>query len=164
MSASTNLLADAQTVITNGPNAATVALAIAQAGPIADYVGISKLVLLKLQEAKILLTAINSITASGDTANKALIVGVLAVLSGLGSPATTVLADLASVITTGPGATTIASASAQAGPIMDYLGNLKLALLKFQEVRLQCLLLVSITDASDSANKTLLQGIDLVLV
>ncbi len=31
MSASTNLLADAQTVITNGPNAATVALAIAQA-------------------------------------------------------------------------------------------------------------------------------------
>lgn len=46
------LIADMNTVISNGPTAATTAKAIAPAGPIVDYPGQLQSVLLTLQEAK----------------------------------------------------------------------------------------------------------------
>lgn len=84
---SSHAVTDMAAVIANGPAAATTAKAIAAAGPIMDYVGICKLVLLKLQECYELLSpspyipkALISVTDSTDSANLALLIGVAAVL------------------------------------------------------------------------------------
>jgi hypothetical protein len=61
------------TVITNGPSAATAANAIAAAGPIMDYVGMSHATRRKLQECKVLLNSIDTDTDSTDSSNKTLV-------------------------------------------------------------------------------------------
>lgn len=66
MAASTTLLTDAQTMITNGPTANTVAAAQAAAGPIQDYVGNLYLLQVKYKECKKLLTDIKAATDAGD--------------------------------------------------------------------------------------------------
>ena len=60
------LIADANTMISNGPTAATQAASIAAAGPIQDMVAHQNLYKLKLQELKILLTAMKAATDSSD--------------------------------------------------------------------------------------------------
>lgn len=77
MAASTTLITDANTMIANGPSAATAAKAIAAAGPIQDYVGNQYLYLRKLQECNYLLNQMKNATDSGDgnltTINNALL-------------------------------------------------------------------------------------------
>ena len=60
------LIADANTMITNGPTAATTAKAIAAAGPIIDYAGSLQLYLLKVQEVKNLLNQLKAATDAAD--------------------------------------------------------------------------------------------------
>lgn len=157
MAAADSYLDDIGTVITNGPAAATVAAAIAAAGPINDYVGNSYSLQLHLREAKVQLTLVKSVTDSGDTANLALINKLLAALNGTATPSTVLLTDIQSVIDTAPGAATTAAAIAAAGPIMDYFGMLNSIKLHLQEAYTIAKLLHSVTDNStDSANKTLL--------
>lgn len=79
MSASTALITDVQTAITTGPNATSQANAIAAAGPLMDLKGNLELVLLKLKEAKTLLTACDTNIDSGDAIQS----GVTNVLSSL---------------------------------------------------------------------------------
>src|SRR5678815_4804584 len=120
MSASTQILADIQTVITSGPSTLTKAACIAAAGPILDYQGNSKLALLRFQEADLLLNAVEGVTdPTDDTANLALIDGVIAALEGTGSPSTTLIADLNTVLTNGVSGATQANAIDPAGQIMD---------------------------------------------
>ena len=66
MSASTTLLTDAQTMITNGATAATTGDAIAAGGPIMDYLGMQKLYQVKLKEIKYILQKMYLVTDSGD--------------------------------------------------------------------------------------------------
>ena len=86
--ASTTLITNMNTVIANGPSAATLALANAQAGPITDYVGMTKSVLLNLREANVKLNgaaALEGLLAitdpTSDAANYTLLSNVLASLS-----------------------------------------------------------------------------------
>lgn len=161
---STNILGDIGTVITNGPAAASVALAIAAAGPINDYVGNCKLAKLKLQEASVQVSAVKVVTDAGDSANLTLLNKVLALLNGTSTPSTAAITDLTLVYIMGPGAASLALANAAAGPIMDYLGNVKGAMLKLQEAYKLIELLISVTDTgTDSTNKGLLQGINTAL-
>lgn len=161
MSASSSLIADTTTVITNGPATVTKANAIAPAGPIQDYQGNCKLLLLKFQESEVLLKVMVTDTdASGDSANLALINGIIAALAGTSSPSTAVLTDIKTVLTNKPQGTTGAKAIAAAGPIMDYIGNTKAVQRKLEECSVQLTSLISITDAgTDGTNKTLLQNI-----
>lgn len=73
MAASTQLITDSNTVVTNGPNAATQAKSIAQAGPIMDYVGLTKQLVLKLQEVQQLQALIVSGTDATDSTNLTLL-------------------------------------------------------------------------------------------
>ena len=80
MAASTALITDMQAVISTGPNATSLAAAIAAAGPIGDLKGNLELVLLKLQEAKQLLTQLDVVIDSGDSI-QATVTNVLSSLS-----------------------------------------------------------------------------------
>jgi hypothetical protein len=71
--------------------------------------------------------------SSGDSTNYNLLVAVQHTLNGGGSPSSTVITAMNSVIANGPQGTTPAKAIAPGGEIMDYPGNCKLVLLKFQE-------------------------------
>lgn len=74
---SQQLITDTNSVISNGPSTVTQANAIAQAGPIQDYIGNTKQLLLKLQEAKTLAVLIIQDTdAATDATNLALLVGI----------------------------------------------------------------------------------------
>lgn len=73
---SQQLITDTNSVITNGPNAATQADSIAAAGPIQDYVGNTKQLLLKLQEAKALAVLIIQGTDATDGTNLGLLQGI----------------------------------------------------------------------------------------
>ncbi len=73
MPASTHVIADITTVITNGPNAATQALANVASGVIMDYNGNTNLLLLKMQEISILLAAIVGDTDASDGTNLTLL-------------------------------------------------------------------------------------------
>lgn len=160
MAASSNLIGNMTTVTTNGPAAATLAAAIAAAGPIMDYQGNCQLALLKLKEAVINIARIKTVTNAADTANLALINKLLAALNGTSTPSTTLLADIASVIATGPGAATIAAANAAAGPLMDYNGCLVLAQLTLKEVLALLTVVYSITNAgTDATNRGLIADI-----
>ena len=66
MAASTTLITDANSMITTGPSANTVAKAIAAGGPIQDYVGNLYLYLRKLQECNYLLGQLKNATDAGD--------------------------------------------------------------------------------------------------
>lgn len=85
---STTLIANMNTVISNGQKAATTANAINQAGPITDYPGMLQSVLTNLQEAKVKLGGIGGtggligLTDSAtDGTNLSLLQNVLASLS-----------------------------------------------------------------------------------
>lgn len=164
MAASTTVIANTKTVISNGPNAASLALAARAQGPIMDYQGNMNALLLHFEEADVLLKSIKTDTDSGDTANLALINKVLAALEGTSTPSNTYIADMKTVYTNGPGAASKALASAPAGPIMDYLGNVNAVILKLEEAQVLIGRIISVTDASDSANLTLLQNINTGLV
>lgn len=184
MAASATLIANMKTVITNGPSSTTLGNAIAPAGPIMDYVGGCGLVLLKLEEASELLAASGAATypkailattdSSSDGTNLALLQKVQSCLLGLTVPSTTLLTDVGTVITNGPSATTLANANAAGGAIMDYVGMVKLVLLKLQEAHellsagsggnQTALGLIYLTDnGTDGTNKTLLSNIELAL-
>lgn len=163
MSASTSLIADTKTVIANGPNSATLAKAINPAGPIMDYAGNTGLLLLKLQEADVLLNKIKTDTDSSDSTNLTNINHVLAALEGTSSPSGTVITTMQTVFTAGPNSATLAKAINPAGPIMDYQGNVSLVILKLQEAEVLIGKIITDTDASDSANLTLLQNIQTAL-
>ena len=77
---------------------------------------------------------------------------------------TQIITDLGTVITNGPNAATTAKAINQAGPIMDYQGNVQLALLKAQELQQLMALIITDTDATDATNLGLLQGVQNDLV
>lgn len=66
-----------------------------------------------------------------------------------------VITDIGTVISTGPTAATSAKAIAASGPIMDYIGNTKEVLLKFQEANTLLQLVIAATDASDPNLTTL---------
>lgn len=66
MAASTQLLTDIQTCITNGPTALTQTAAINATGPIIDPVGSLYLIQTKLKETKVLLNALISVQDAGD--------------------------------------------------------------------------------------------------
>jgi hypothetical protein len=78
MANSTQMITDITTVITNGPNAATQALALAASGVIMDYVGMSQLALLQMYE---LLTTLNLLvgdTSASDATNLTLLENIIA--------------------------------------------------------------------------------------
>jgi len=80
--ASTQLITDTKSVLSNGPSAATTAKAIAAAGPIMDYTGQVNGLLTMLEEAN--RNATNLLTdtdQSTDAANYTLISNILASLS-----------------------------------------------------------------------------------
>ena len=60
------ILANAKTIVSNGPTAASSVKAIAPAGPITDYAGMSNLLVTKLQEANVCATAIKAVTDAAD--------------------------------------------------------------------------------------------------
>ncbi len=62
---------------------------------------------------------------------------------------TAMITDMTSVITNGPAAVTTANAIAAAGPIMDYVGVCKLALLKMNEAEIALAVMKTDTDAGD---------------
>jgi len=86
--ASTTLITNMKTVIANGPSSVTQANANAQAGPITDYVGMTKSVLLTLDEAEVKLNGVAGVAGllaltdpTTDAANYTLLSNVLASLS-----------------------------------------------------------------------------------
>ena len=86
--ASTTLIANLKTVIANGPSTVTKANAIAQAGPITDYVGMCNSVLTNLDEAEVKLNGVAGAAGllaltdpTTDAANYTLLSNVLASLS-----------------------------------------------------------------------------------
>lgn len=82
MSNSTTIITDITTVIANGPQGNTSALAIAASGKIMDYKGNCNLILLKAKEMKYLLTMIVADTDSNqDATNLGLLNGILSDLS-----------------------------------------------------------------------------------
>lgn len=164
MSASATVIANTKTVITNGPNSASLALAARAAGPIMDYQGNMNALLLYFEESDVLLKQIKTDTDSGDTANLALINKVLAALEGTSTPSTTYITDIKTVYTNGPSVATKTLAIAPAGPIMDYLGNVKAVQRKLEEAAVLIGRILTDTDSSDSANLTLLQNINAGLV
>lgn len=164
MPASTAMITDITSVITNGPAAVTLANCIAAAGPIMDYRAQTNSTLLRFDRLVTLLNQIKTDTASGDTANLALINKALAALQGTSTPSTTIITDMRSVYTTGPGATTIANSIAAAGPIMDYLGNVNITILALIEAKVILTALLSVTDSgTDSTNRTLISNLLITL-
>ncbi len=164
MAKSTTLIVDMTTVITNGPNSATKARALAAASVIMDYPANTKNCLLKLDETTVLLAQVIVDTDAGDSANLALLQGVQACLLGTSSPSTQLVTDLATVVTNGPTAATITLATRAAGPIMGYPDNVRVCKRKLQEVNSLLSPIITDTDSTDSANLALLQNIQNALV
>lgn len=75
--ASTAIITDIGSVITNGPSTLTKAASIAAAGPIMDYVGMSELAKLKAEELKVLIAQLFANTSAGDdSTNRTLLSGI----------------------------------------------------------------------------------------
>ena len=163
MSASTQLLTDAKSIITNGPAAVTKANSIAAAGPIMDYVGLSQSVLTNLQGADVLLNKVKTDT-DGSDANLTNINAILAALEGTSSPSSTLITAINTVITAGPSAASKALAIAAAGPIMDYNANLHSVRRMLQESYNKLNAMKTNTDSStDSTNLALINSLLLAL-
>jgi hypothetical protein len=173
MPKSTSMLADVTSVVTNGPNAATQALAIAAGGPIMDYTGNVRNVRRMIEEALVVLggSTLKGIKAVLDGAdpNLTLVNGLIALINGTGGPSTAALADLGTAITNGATAASAALAIAAGGPIMDIVGNLRLVQTKLNSAKV--LLggttlkgIKDVTDSTDSTNLTLVNNLILVLV
>lgn len=73
MANSTAMITDMSTVATNGPNAATTALAIVASGAIIDYPGMVQSVITDLSDLKTKLGLVLADTDVTDSANLALI-------------------------------------------------------------------------------------------
>src|SRR5580658_9616519 len=99
--ASSNMIADMTTVIANGPTSATTALATANSGPIMDYAGNTNEVLLGLKETSYLIGKVITDTDAGDPSLTNLN-AIQAALTGGGSPTTTAITAMTSVINAGP--------------------------------------------------------------
>ena len=175
MPKSTNLIGDITTVRTNGPAAQTQLNATNPVGfELTDYIAGTDNVGKRFKEALVLLGGasqdmIKYDTDSTDSANLALINGVIAILNGGGSPSVQALTDTQLVITNGPNAATQLKATggptASSGVIMDYIGNCNLVLLKLKEAKVILTALNTLTDAgTDAANKTLIANLLLSLV
>lgn len=165
MAKSTNMLADIASVISNGPAAATLALSIVASGAIMDYQGNTALAQETLQEAKNMLTTVKAVTDSTDTAELALINGLLAVLSGTSNPSTQVLTDTATAVAAGANSASQAKAISATGPIQDYVGMLTAVQVRFQQLLGQLTALYNNTDTgTDGTNRTLLNQLVTVLV
>lgn len=150
MPASSSLIVDMGTVLSNGPTAATAALAIRAAGPIQDYAGNTQVAQQKLKEASATMTQTKAATDSGDS-NLTNINKILAALNGTSTPSTTLITDLNTVITAGPTAATSAKAIAATGPIMDYLGMLYTVLNKLKDAKALVTTIKAATDAGDTS-------------
>jgi hypothetical protein len=72
---------------------------------------------------------------------------------------TTMITDITTVITNGPNSATQALTNAASGVLMDYNGNLNLALTKLQELQQLLVAIIGDTAASDGTNLALLNGI-----
>jgi hypothetical protein len=165
MAASTTIIVDMTTVLTNGPSSTTTANALAAGGPIMDYLGNSKLLLLKFNETSQLLAKIITDTDATDATNLALLVGVQSTLKGTSSPSVAMITDLGTVLTNGQNAATVAKTNNPAGPILDYVGNIHLTRGKLKDALVLATRVVSVTDVgTDAANKTLMTNILLDLV
>lgn len=164
--ASSSLIADIGTVITNGPSTTTQANSIAAAGPINDYVGNCNNLLSKFKECDVAIAKLKALTDAGtDGTNRGLIAGVQALLEGTSSPSTAGLADLGTVYANGPSATTQSNAIAPAGPITDYPGMVRLCQKLLTEAKVLASKLVSVTDnGTDATNRGLLNGLVTALV
>lgn len=158
MGASTALITDMTSVITNGPNAASLAKAINPTGPIMDYQGNCRLSLLKLQEAERLLTLLISVTDSGD-ASKTTLTAVVHAIDGLSAPSSALLTDMKTAIAAGPAAATKANAISATGPIDDYPGIENLVLLKLDEANVLLTSIKAVTDSTDATNLTLINNL-----
>lgn len=164
MAKSTALITDITSVITNGPAGTTPAKSIAAAGPIMDYPGNCSLILTYFQETAFLLGKVAGVTDAGDTANLALINGVIALLNGTSSPSTQALTDMTTLFTSvlpggtpQPGAATIANCIAAAGPIMDYVGNISISRKNLEGASVLLTYIRTDTDSSgDSTNSALI--------
>lgn len=73
---------------------------------------------------------------------------------------TAVIADTKSVLTNGPSNATLSNCIAPSGAIMDYTGNVKLLVMKMQEISVLIAKVVNQTDpGSDATNLALLQKV-----
>lgn len=160
MAASTNLIADMTTVVSDGPDSTTQANAIAAAGPIQDYVGNAAGALLKLQEADVALLAMLGIIDSSDGIKSGL-TAIQHALTGAGSPSSTLLTDIQTAITAGPSVATQTRAIAPQGEIMDFVGMLHRVKRALQEAEVVIGYMITVTHTG--ADKTLLQNINLAL-
>lgn len=165
MSASSALLTDTQSLITNGPSTLTKAASIAAAGPIMDYIGNTRLVQLKLQKAVQLLTACYTNTSSSDdTTNRTLLAAVIAALNGTSAPSTTLITDMQTAITNGPSTLTKAACIAAAGAIMDYVGCTRIVRRVLEEANvLLGAIKTNTSNSDDSTNLTLINNLLLAL-
>jgi len=172
MAASHQIITDCKSLASTAPTTATQANAIAVVGPIMDYVGIAQAILLKAEQTSVLLAKIITDTAAGDATNLGLLQGIQAALLNTSSPSTQVLTDINTVYNNniaGINAATLVLVTAAAGPIMDYVGNLKLIRRQFEEMKVNLggvtgqSGLKQVTDAADP-NLTTINNLILVLV
>jgi hypothetical protein len=162
MSATTAMLTDIGTVITNGPGATTIATVTAAAGPNFDYKGMIELIKLKAQDLSVMISAVKSATDGSDS-NLTNINKLLATIAGTSTPSATMITHWAAVVLAGPTAATTAKAIAAAGPITDYVSMLQQVSLRLKELKNLVTLVWTYTDASDTANLALLASIKLAL-
>ena len=172
MSASTNLIGDMKTVLSNGPSTVTKQNAIAAAGPIVDYPGETNGVILMLEEADVKITGLLLVTdQTVPDPNYARLNTILQTLIGGSPTSATLIALILAAEAAGPSALTAAAAIAPAGPgPVDYVGMLKSIHLCLSEAK-NALGgiggtggLIGLTDAStDAANLALLQNVLLAL-
>lgn len=164
MPKSTAMITDMTSVITNGPQAATTANAIAAAGPITDYPGVCKLQLEIMNEALNMLTLVNTVLDGSDPI-KTTVGALIDVLDGSGSPSTAVLTDAAAAAVATPTAASVILATRAAGPIQDINGMLEAISVRFRQMKGVLTGLYGLTDnGTDSTNRTLLNNLVLVLV
>lgn len=159
---STNIISDAKAIYAQAPTSATVIKAIAAAGPIMDYPGMSEVSIVNAQEADNALVRILSVTDSGD-GNKAGLTAIQHCLTGQSAPSTTLLTTIKAAYVAGPSVATAANAIAAGGPIMDYSGMLKAVQRYLEELFVRYTRMVQVTDSSDP-NLTTINGILAVLV
>lgn len=159
MAASTTMIANTKTVISNGPNSASLAKANAAAGPIQDYQGNMTAILLRFQTADALLKQVKTNTDSSDSTNLTNVNAVLAALEGTSSPTATTLTALKAIRTAGPNSASLAKAITPAGPIMDYQGNVNSIILEMQTAFIMLNTVKSVTDSSDATNLGLINDL-----
>lgn len=158
MSASTNAIADSKSLYSAGPNSASQVLANRAAGPIQDWIGNSQLGVIKFEETSNLLNSVKSVTDASDP-NLTNINAAIAALNGTSSPTGTIITALKAVYATPPTAASNILANRAAGPIQDAPGNIYACVIKMEECSNLYTSLNTVTDSSDSSNKTLIANL-----